>query len=271
MSQCRKCLHEKPDSLFVTIKGKRVGMVCRVCRSAQIVEGRRNREDVEKRLADRSALVSSHHARCGKCGGIKPDSLFPQKDGRRHGSVCKDCTAGLKKIWRSLTEQGAGSKQRAEKRKERDEQKKRDSAARIAVKSNALRPESKTVCAICDVEKVNTEFLIVGGRRHGRRCLECATRATKEFREKRLSDAPDLHRALRSHEATRRRAGVAKRIPAWADIRAIEAFYKKRPKGHHVDHVIPLFGKLVSGLHVENNLQYLTAKENMKKNRAFIP
>lgn len=80
-----------------------------------------------------------------------------------------------------------------------------------------------------------------------------------------------MHRALRSHEAVLRRAGVAKRTPAWADINAIAEFYKKRPEGQHVDHVIPLFGRNVCGLHVLENLQYLGAKENMKKNRKFEP
>ncbi len=55
------------------------------------------------------------------------------------------------------------------------------------------------------------------------------------------------------------------RTPPWADLEAIEAFYVARPAGHHVDHKIPLQGKLISGLHVLENLQYLPAVENLSK------
>ena len=38
----------------------------------------------------------------------------------------------------------------------------------------------------------------------------------------------------------------------------------------HVDHVIPLQGENVSGLHVENNLQLLSRLENISKKNRFI-
>jgi 5-methylcytosine-specific restriction endonuclease McrA len=62
---------------------------------------------------------------------------------------------------------------------------------------------------------------------------------------------------------------IKERTPIWADLDKIYEFYFNCPIGYQVDHIIPLKGKLVSGLHVLNNLQYLTIEENLKKNNSY--
>ena len=65
------------------------------------------------------------------------------------------------------------------------------------------------------------------------------------------------------------RAAKDQRVPAWVDLQAITEFYKACPKGMTVDHIIPLRGKTVSGLHVLDNLQYLSLSENSSKGARF--
>jgi hypothetical protein len=84
----------------------------------------------------------------------------------------------------------------------------------------------------------------------------------------------DYYHANNDRERARRNArrGYLKRqTPPWADLEAIRAIYAGCPPGHEVDHMIPLQGKMVSGLHVEGNLRYLTSLANKQKAATFNP
>lgn len=70
-------------------------------------------------------------------------------------------------------------------------------------------------------------------------------------------------------KSAKQRANKIQRTPSWADLTKINEFYKNCPKGYHVDHILPLNGKNVCGLHVLSNLQYLEAKENIMKSNKF--
>ena len=74
-----------------------------------------------------------------------------------------------------------------------------------------------------------------------------------------------------NHNTALRHARKLRAIPKWANLEKIKEIYRNRKEGFHVDHIIPLKGKNVCGLHVENNLQHLTAKENiLKSNKCFL-
>jgi hypothetical protein len=73
---------------------------------------------------------------------------------------------------------------------------------------------------------------------------------------------------LKAHKI---RAEKLNRFPRWADESKIEEIFRDAPDGVEIDHIVPMQGALVSGLHVENNLQYLTTKENCQKSNKFLP
>ena len=77
--------------------------------------------------------------------------------------------------------------------------------------------------------------------------------------------------------SARRRAAKLNATPAWADKEAIDRMYtvsnfltNKLGEPHHVDHVIPLQGKNICGLHVEYNLDVIPAVDNLSKGNKIV-
>lgn len=75
-----------------------------------------------------------------------------------------------------------------------------------------------------------------------------------------------------------RRAGLSKATPVWADRALIRDVYRRcvdisieTGVAHEVDHVVPLRGRTVSGLHVHWNLRVITAAANRSKSNRHRP
>lgn len=81
-------------------------------------------------------------------------------------------------------------------------------------------------------------------------------------RRKRKED-PSIHR----HNNILFKRHIKLATPNWVDKQALKQIYDKRPVGYDVDHIVPLRGKLVSGLHVPWNLQYMLSDENRNTKR----
>lgn len=78
------------------------------------------------------------------------------------------------------------------------------------------------------------------------------------------------------------RAKKYKAFPRWANTRQhrakilkiyIHAQYKNltTKRKWHVDHIIPLYGQDICGLHVAENLRVISKEANVAKSNAFIP
>jgi hypothetical protein len=76
-----------------------------------------------------------------------------------------------------------------------------------------------------------------------------------------------------------RKIVIKQRTPKWLDAISFDRIKneyqlaallsKVTGSSWHVDHIIPLQGKLVSGLHVPSNLRVLPALENISKKNKF--
>lgn len=137
------------------------------------------------------------------------------------------------------------------------------------------------ICRICKEFKNLSEFNKQPKNKDGHRhdCRKCRsdtyfknknyyTNLAKQWKldnsekwKKYNSDLKKKNRKYYNSVEAKRRARKLKATPNWlteTQLEEIKNIYLNCPKGYEVDHIIPLKGKNVSGLHVPWNLQYLT-------------
>jgi hypothetical protein len=195
---------------------------------------------------------------CSCCAEVKPVAEFGKNRQKKDGLhvYCKTCSADKQRSWRTEN---------------------KDSANAIALRYRQNHPETQ--------KEINRRFRT----KHREKRNAYAKKYFKENREyfrmwdeqnkesrrnsskKYRAENPDKQRAAEA----RRRASVLQALPEWDEeltqFVTEEAFdLAKRRKeitgfAWHVDHVVPLKGKNVCGLHVWNNFQVIPATENLKK------
>lgn len=152
-------------------------------------------------------------------------------------------------------------------------------------KSKTYKDGCRTYCKKCEqlsimkYRKKNKKVLKEYNKRYKEFNKEHAKKLAKEYKQKNKKRIKEynsqymkkyLKKNRKRLNAIKMKYKAAKRnaAPKWLtdeQIKQMEQIYANCPKKYHVDHIVPLQGKNVSGLHVPWNLQYLPAHENIAK------
>ena len=149
----------------------------------------------------------------------------------------------------------------------------------------------KNGCILCEIDrlvrhkKANPRAHAAVSKRYRERRTPEQIAAEKHYRLLRADSLRESRRAwkvrnpYKVRESDVRRNLVEKRAtPSWADFAGIAEIYRARLAAQelfdidvHVDHIVPLRSKRVSGLHVGVNLRLMPGVENSRKGNHHWP
>jgi len=137
-------------------------------------------------------------------------------------------------------------------------------------------PKEKRQCPIClNIAKRKWD---IKNKDKSKKAIEKWRKNNRVYQSQYTKQWSKLNNGLRNASRARYKNDKKKAIPLWADQEKIKNIYKKAANltkktgiRHHVDHIYPLKSKFMCGLHVETNLQILTAEENIRKGNRTWP
>jgi hypothetical protein len=217
---------------------------------------------------------------CTRCKIEKPLAEFSKDKSRRDGlhSHCKVCSAEQIRKWQKANREKEAERLRKWQKANPEKIAEQKRKYREANTDKVAEYQRKYYEANKEKERERSRKYYEAnpekGREYQRKYREANKEKVAEQIRKWQKDNPDKRAAL----SAKRRSQKLQATPAWADLKAIEAVYEESAWltqclgiEHHVDHIIPLQGKKVCGLHVHNNLQVLPAKTNLAKGNRYKP
>lgn len=202
---------------------------------------------------------------CSKCLVEKDPSDFSKNKSKSDGlnSYCKPCMRAYGKQHRSREDV---KEKRRLRQRELMRQPEYAEAQKAAQKKWSQSPEGREWARKHRLKHRDTKN--EASRRWRKENPEKQRAADRSWRER--------NRGKANAKNMRRYAAKLKRTPLWADLVEIDYVYHAAQvikdvygTSWDVDHIIPLQGENVSGLHVQGNLQIMDPIQNRSKGNSF--